>query len=67
MGEVRNPGRCCARKSQSYPQWKVDPENINAGPLAYLVSYFEHLAPSSVYSECSTSDFKLGFAGPPGM
>lgn len=49
-GGGRYPGRCCALKSQGYPYQKVDPEHIKEGPLAYLMSYFEHLAPSSVYS-----------------
>lgn len=67
MEKVRNPGRYCACKSQSYPYQKVDPENIKEGPLAFLVSYFEHLVRSSKYSDCSTGDFKPGLTRPPGM
>lgn len=41
-----------SKACRGYTYQKVDPEHISEGPLAYLMSYFEHLASSSV---CSVS------------
>lgn len=66
-GERSNPAKCCGCKSQGYPCWKIDPGNIKAETLDYLVSYFENFAPSLYTVSVLPVIFKADIAGPLGM